>query len=300
MTIEHPSSGSVKFTLEPVTNGTTVFARVIAVDQTGNMSESTETLSEIAEETIGILGLSRELGGCSAKGFNVGFFLFMLFLFLLCRKKRKNIIHFIVLSSAFFLPQILQAETISNKAEDSAWYSSAEFRVGWWVPKDNVLKDFLGKPGNEIYQLRFGLVLGPFNVGLETGVLHEKSKLVGITSGRQSGESLSVTLVPTEISGQYDIHFSEAPIVVPFVRLGYDFIYFNVSEPINSASGLKHALTATGGLRVMLSGLAPGSDADLLGIKDFFLEGLFSYRYQFSGGLDFGGWIFQPGIGFEF
>lgn len=304
--VEHPSSGDIEHILEPVSNGTLVFARVVAVDQTGNQSESTETLSETAEETIGILGLSGELGGCAANP--NGAFLILLILINLClvfhakqKFRTREFVLGIIFLSSLIRAQTAFSQTIATDQEPRNVDASAEFRVAWWVPKDSVLKSFFGKGGNEIYMLRFGVVWSRLDFGVEGGILHESSRLIGVSSGRQSGESTGFTLVPIEFSTQYNLHWSQKPIFVPFIRAGYDLIYFDVSEPTNSVSGTKHAVTTAVGLRVLLEELASSNDPkDLLGLKHFFLEAVVSYRHQFSSGLDFGGWLFQPGIGIIF
>ncbi len=353
--VDQPSSGNLSFTLEPVENGTTVFANVVALDNSGNMSGATETLSETAEATIGILGRVNETGGCASDrpGYP-GHLLFLATFMILfrfrnfkgavakcpstlfslahhphvlfkvrsggslaaasylgyfatapknrilrqCLKRSQQIA---LIFGIVFFSKAIHAQTVSKNDLSSPQRASTEFRVGWWVPKDKVLKDALGKLGNELLELRFGLVVKSWDFGVEGGFLRETSRLVGVSSGRQSGEKSHLTLVPTEFSAQYNVWLGEDPIVVPFARVGYDLIYFSVSEPQNSVSGLKHAFSAQGGIRIMLEQFAMSNDPeDLLGISHFYLEGIVSYRHQFSDGLDFGGWIFQPGFGIEF
>ena len=70
---------------------------------------------------------------------------------------------------------------------------------------------------------------------------------------------------------------------------------------VESISGVKQALSFSGGLKFNMERFGMGADADdLFGLEHFFLQALFSYRLQLSGGLDFSGWILQPGIGIEF
>ncbi len=290
-------SVSPRLTLSPVPNGTTLSVRVTAVDLNGNESTSTETLTETAEETIGILGFSSELGGC-AWGGGEGIVLLALLLILIGVRRlrlsgggrRRLWIFWGVLFLALSAPKV-QADS----------YTVVGFRAELWRPADPVLRQFLGDFGNVIYMLRGGGTFGNFELALEAGFFREKPRMLGVTSGRISGESSTVTLVPIEVSAQYNLRWHERPWVVPYARLGYNPNYFRVSEPGNRVQGVKHSLQACGGVRFMMNRLMPSNDfEEMLGIRSLYIELGGSYRHQFNGGLDFGGWILQPGLGFEF
>jgi hypothetical protein len=299
--VDQPSSGDLKFAVEPVDNGTTVYIKVIAVDEGGKESEPTETLSDTAEETIGLLGLSGEHGGCGSQRFDGTCLGIISLLLLFLRKKKTSAL----LCFVFFLigPASLQAQdkNIVKDVPSQTPRTSLEFRVGWWVPSSDAVRTFYGKGGNEQYSLRFGVLIGNLDLGFEGGLLSEGSWLKGVTSGRNSVDSGRLTLVPIEFSGQYNFEFLNPQFAVPFVRAGYDLTWFKISEPTQSESGGKHMLALTGGLRLNLEQMGFGNDLeDLLGIRHFFLEAVVTYRYQLTGGVDLGGMIYGPGLGVDF
>ncbi|HLG20795.1 MAG TPA: hypothetical protein VI895_13400 [Bdellovibrionota bacterium] len=287
-------------TLQPIDNGTTLFVRVTVVDQSGNESAPTETLSETAEQTIGILELSGETGGCAASAVPPILFSVIFLLSVPARRREAAAIMFLVVCSAASTRSV-SAETLTSAESVPPVRASTEFRVGWWLPQDDLVNSFFGNGGNEIYTLRFGVRAGSFDFGFEGGFFSEDAALVGVSSGRQSGEESRLTLVPMEFSAQYNVEIGARPLAVPFVRAGYDLIYFDIHEPQASENGAKQAITVTGGVRLMLERFVSGNDLqDLMGIEHFFLEVLGSYRHQFSKGLDVSGWIVQPGLGVEF
>jgi hypothetical protein len=67
ISVEHSGEANQKITeiLEPIANGQTIFVQVAAVNSSGEEGEATEILSESTEETIGLLDLLAEQGGCS-------------------------------------------------------------------------------------------------------------------------------------------------------------------------------------------------------------------------------------------
>jgi DNA-binding beta-propeller fold protein YncE len=292
--VNQPEGGDLEYVIQPVENGTTVYVRITAVDKAGNASPPTEVLHETAEETIGLLGRSGESGGCSAAS---GLWLVPLLLFLASVRGVRRI------GAAALVFAMVPAARAAEPSESAPLVrprSSVEFRVAWWLPADAAVDEFYGG-GNEIYQLRYGVLLGFFDVGIGGGILHETAPMLGATSGRASGEEQSLFMVPVEFSAQINGRFSSRQLAVPFARMGYDLVYFDVSEPGRSESGAKHAMSLTGGLRLNLEAFTSGNDLeDLLGIEHLFLEGLFTWRYQFSGGLDLGGFLIQPGLGVEF
>lgn len=297
--VEAGSGGTVEATISPVPNGTTIYARVVAVDENGNQSDPTETLSEIAEETIGILGFSGEIGSCRSVQVTPLFLALLILVFARGRRRRRLVL--LAVFGILTMTPKSDAQTIQEANPILPARTSVEVNVGWLRPKDPALKRFLGTAGNEVYSLRFGLLVDEFDFGFQGGILSEKARLIGVSTGRTSGESSRVTLVPIEFSGQYSLRLGKRPIVVPFGRVGYDLNYYKVSEPTTSASGTKHGLSLGGGLRFMLERFATGDDmSDLLGIRHFFLEAALTYRVQFSSGLDFGGLVFGPGLGVEF
>ena len=67
VSVEHPEEANQLITevLEPIANGQTVYVQVAAVNSAGEEGEPTEILSETTEETVGLLDLLGEDGGCS-------------------------------------------------------------------------------------------------------------------------------------------------------------------------------------------------------------------------------------------
>jgi hypothetical protein len=125
--------------------------------------------------------------------------------------------------------------------------------------------------------------------------------MVGVTSGRPSGDLTRLIQVPIEFSAQYALRLGSRPILVPVIRVGYGLMYFDVSESSGSKSGVKQMIALTGGIRFNMERFVTGNDMqDLMGVEHFFLEGIATYRRQFGHGLDFGGWMIAPGLGIEF
>ncbi len=296
ISISQPESGGISHVLDPVPNGVRIYIKMIAVDKNGNQSPPTSTLSETAEETIGIIGLTGETGGCHSLGMRWISCLFLLFILL---GKRKRV--FLCLLIFFYCSDGVADERILEKDASGSQRTSTEIRVDWWIPKDETFSKLYGNSGNQIFSLRFGLPIGPLDVGADVGFLWETAPMIGVSTGRPSGEESRTLLVPFGISAQYALRFSKRQVLVPFAQAGYTATYFDLSETTDNVSGVKQGMTFGGGLRLVLDHLTDSNDLeDMFGITHFYIEGVGLYRLQFTGGLDLGGWTIGPGLGVEF
>ncbi len=300
--VTHTGTGEMEEILSPIPNGTEVFVRLVAVDERGNVSESTSVLSETAEETQGLLDVVEEHGGCQSREGVSPFWLFLCSVWFWVLKRARFYGMGFVLFSFLIIPSLYAQEAHILKPRNSnSFHSSIAFRVGWWLPHSTAIEEFYGKKGNEHFLLRAGFGWKGLDLGVESGVMTETSSMQGVSSGRASGESMRLTRVPITMSAQYALSISWLGPVSPMLRAGYDFGWFKASQANRSESGIKHSVLGAAGLRLHLNELGFGGDMEeLMGVKAFFLEALAQYMHQFSSGLDFGGWMFSPGLGIEF
>lgn len=270
---------NLSYTFSSLQNGEPLYVQLAAIDQTGNVSEKTEILQETPEETVGILGLSGERGGCGASGGDWLLMGVVLILFLITKQKS----HCLLLVLFFLLPA-LKAETV--------W----DFKTQWWVPNQNVLRQFLGKGGNENFLLGGGVGFSKFELKLSSGVGIETPHLIGVQTARKSGETSTLWWIPIKPEFFFFPLKQTASWFQPYGSLGSNHLYYSISEPTQKTSGLKHLIVLGFGVKLKFK----GDTQDVWDLKSLFVVLGSEFQHSFSSGLDFGGWFHGAGVGVSF
>ncbi len=330
--VDHPDSGTkVTYTIEPLINGVEIFLQATAVDQNGNESERTDLISDTPEQTVGPLGLSGERGCGAVQNINKNTLFMVLILgliILLFIKRRKSvllIIPLLLIAPSISFPQenpdeqitITTPEEKTQTSEDIdpansltppeqdyhemkiKDFMSGSFQVSWFMPKNQILRDFYGIKGNETYTLRNSYFIWLFEVGLEVGFFWESARMIGETTGRQSGERVKMFMMPLSFPVIFNGRIWSSQIFVPYMKFGYSFLYYRIKEPDDSINGVTNRFMIGGGLKFNFEGFTGEGQSIDVGINHMFLFFEWLYYHNFkSGGLTFSGnnWGFGVGV----
>ncbi|MBI2068322.1 MAG: hypothetical protein HYW02_01460 [Deltaproteobacteria bacterium] len=190
-------------------------------------------------------------------------------------------------------------------AELTPQWWSFEFKGSLFLPKGQLLKDFL----NCCYpsgSMEFGLLIGS-KLGVEVGggFMTAKANSVGRTSGQVAAEEFRLTLIPLYNSVTFRADFKEDQILVPYVKVGPDYVFYRENVQGTTTKVVKYGLHFTGGLQFLLEvvdEISHSFEADV-GVNDIYLtlEGRYNWIDSFgSGGLDLSHWSASAGFLFEF
>ncbi|MCB1214990.1 MAG: hypothetical protein KDK66_05880, partial [Deltaproteobacteria bacterium] len=186
---------------------------------------------------------------------------------------------------------------------DQKW--ALEFQTGFYWPTDSNIDAFLPKCCNMLYQLGFGrLIDSQYQIGLRAGIMSENAFAIGSVSGEPSGDRFNFTIVPVELNFIWRADFVENQVLVPYVDVGLDYLYFreNVSGAVTQ--GNKFGYHTGVGLQVLLEWFDRFADThEQEGINDIYLtlEGRWMQVDNFGGnGLKVNGFVFSAGLLFEF
>lgn len=329
--VAQASSGSTQTAeVTGLTNGTTYYVAMEAVDAGGNISATrTSTyadgsrVSETPEQTVGPAQLLGE-NGCAlvadVSGRWWGGALILLALMLLVARRTGAVpwrrltllgmfILFLVLpgvAAAAEQPVQEQGVPAIDIGGPSPQWWSFELKTGFWMPQNNVLEQFFGKCCNMWSRAQGGLLVhGRYGAELGVGFLYDSANAVGVTSGRASSDRLSFILVPMELSFAWRADYFSWRYLIPYIKPGFDAVFYRQSLNGATTKGMKYGLHAAGGLMVNVGSLMDVNrdlDADY-GINDFFitLEAEYKWIDNFGGkGLDLSGMIYSIGFLFEF
>ena len=128
---------------------------------------------------------------------------------------------------------------------------------------------------------------------------------MGITSGAESGDKFSLTMIPLRMDLIYRADFKSNQLFLPYARVGGDAVVFRESSGGSSISGVKFGVHAGIGVGVLLDRIESlsGDMENNIGINDVYLvvEGRYAYINSFSNtGLDLSGFYPYIGVLFEF
>jgi hypothetical protein len=193
------------------------------------------------------------------------------------------------------------------EAEYSPQWWTTELRGGFWMPMGSVMKQFfdpcchLGGSISQgfLYDSKYG-----FEVGI--GFLSENGTAVGAVSGTASADRFNLFLLPVETTLAFRADFLEDQVLVPFVKIGADYVYFRENLKGEITDGMKYGLHFAGGLQILLDGIDKDTKATMeqdWGINDvyFTLEGRYNWLNDFGGkGLDLSSLVFSFGLLFEY
>lgn len=325
----HPGSSGTTVTkiLQPLSNGQKIYVQVAAVTKAGLEGKKTAILSATPEQTIGFLGLFGESGGCSIGRGNNGIAQLLLLILSVAtifglRRRRR---------SELFLPLLLLA--FSTVASAGEWVEPGEVEpveeptpietpdtplparnallfslgVSWWLPQLDSVDRFYGGEANEIYSMRFGapfaIPTGSIEPALETGILLESSRLIGVSSGLTSGEESDLTLVPVRFVLTYIVDPPHDWVVAPFIEGGWGATYFSIREQGQSVDGWRHNIQAGGGIRLFIDRYVRDTTSfrEILSVQSAYLDLTFTYEQAFSDDpFQTDGYLLSPRLGVQF
>lgn len=183
---------------------------------------------------------------------------------------------------------------------------TSELKGGFWLPQQTTVKNYLGEWDNPLIKFECG-VLWRSKLGFEMGVgaLRDKGLALGATSGTASQDSYSFYLVPLQNNVSLRADFQENQILVPYVKLGTDYVYYRDSLRGSTTQGIKYGFHGTVGLQILMEWFEDSAHAlEEEGLNDIYLtlEGQYALIDNFTkgSGLDLSGWSTTAGLLFEF
>lgn len=315
-----PSSGTnASAEIDGLTNGSLYYLSIEGVDEGGNIGPLTTTfadgtrISETPEPTVGPLELLGEKGcslidrddiNCSPY---LTLFLLLIVLYLirfkLSNRLRVKILLALPLLIILLIPADLSAQDkIVEKEHTPQWWTT-ELKGGFWMPLNSTMKDFFKPCCNLMGMVEQGFLYDS-KYGAEVGVgfLSLNGDAVGSISGDKSQDRFNLFLLPMLTQFAFRADFKTNQIIVPYAKVGVDYVYFRQSLKGKTINGVKFGLHTTGGIQILLDGIDSGAQARMerdWGINDiyFTLEGRYSWINNFGGGgLDLSSLLFSFGL----
>ncbi|GEM_PF-3204875 len=222
------------------------------------------------------------------------------------RSSLRRLIALLSIIVIILAPAAVFSEGESTDKQPKRSYFSFTFRGGFWMPEDSTFRKFYGRWSNDIYYMELGFYpLRNLLIGGAVGGYYQRSHTLGTESGEESGEDLTLTMIPFEVSAGYRFRFKDSQLIVPFLAGGYDWVYFHEEpDPGRFTDGWKDGFAAWGGVLILLDKADPEAAMNLrkhYGIEHTYFE--MSTRYSFIGedeGLDLRGWVYMLGLTFDF
>lgn len=194
-----------------------------------------------------------------------------------------------------FLILVLTLQTMAY----ATMKQSNKFAFRWVKFTGDTEKLFLNE-GNHLFSYDYLIGYQTFKLGLSLGFMREKSFLIGIDSGRESGEALILTLVPIEVYLEYCPFEKQKWYVQPFVGVGYQGYLMWLKENNSQLNNMKHGYAAKGGLRISLRNHTSMGSQELFDINNIFIDVFASYRPIFGSGVDLSTWDYGIALGLDF
>jgi len=311
-TVEQAASGTTQEAeVGGLENNVIYYIAMEAVDTAGNISASrTNTFADgtvafgMPQQTEGPCGFSGEKG-CTLSGgkpnrVSYGIILFLLIILVSIRLS-NNKFPFFIAAIFFILTSAAQA-----KEPSSQWWSF-EAKTGFWIPKNNNVNHFFGDCCNLITRLQGGLLVhGRYGAEAGVGFFVKNGTAAGMTTGEDSRDSFNFLLIPMETNFVWRVDYWNWDYVVPYLKVGLDYVYFRENLQSDITQGLKLGVHGVLGTQINLKFIGEDSIKNMdddFGINDLFLtlEAQYQYINNFgSEGLNLSGPVFSIGFLFEF
>jgi hypothetical protein len=198
----------------------------------------------------------------------------------------------------------VSAHEFSARESPQMW--SMEVKTGFWLPGSGTVEQFFGKCCNMISQIEGGLLFkGRYGVEQSVGFFYKDARAVGVNSGAASQDRFNFILIPMATSFLWRADYFDWRYLVPFARMGLDYIFFREGDRGSSTKGIKFGLHGGGGVALNIGAIGDVNDSfdSDFGINDLFLtlETRYQWANNFGGrGLNLSGWVHSAGLLFEF
>ncbi len=179
-----------------------------------------------------------------------------------------------------------------------------EGRAGLYFPTGRAMKSFFGTCCSVTGGLSGGwLFTRQLSLDAGSGIFYSSGTTRGTVSGLAAQDRFKLLLVPSTLEVTWRADFHDTQRWVPYVRTGYDAIYFHEDDAGVAIQGLKHGLHGGGGLLVRVNDLADGGAAQSQEAKNIFLmiDGRYQWVSNFGAtGLDLSGELVTAGVEMQF
>lgn len=303
ISVDASDSATVTATISPLTNETTYYIGVRAIDEGGLVSPMSNVVQGVPHEAFTAASLAGEEGGhgCRTAGGSFGW-IGLLGVLGLARRRRSAP----VAALGALLVLSTEAEAGNRFARDltPAW-GDVEVRYGWIDLQSTLLEDVYGTSGHDILQVEGGLQLFRYaEIDVGAGLLQDLAYKID-DSGVASGDRTMMTWVPLSLDLQGRAHIWDEQILVPYGRIGFDYLLWQELSDDGTGGkdkvgGGKFAWHYGFGGSLLLDWMAPRRAGILeaqTGINDTYLTVDVRWQRMLSkGGLDFSGRIITIGL----
>ncbi|HMQ11461.1 MAG TPA: hypothetical protein PKC21_00155 [Oligoflexia bacterium] len=176
---------------------------------------------------------------------------------------------------------------------------SNKFSLRWVEFTGDTEQIFFSK-GNHLISYDYLIGYDFLKLGFSLGFMRKKSFLIGIDSGRESGEKMVLTLLPMEAYLECSPFEKQKWYVQPFLGAGYQSYFMWLKENTERVNNVKHGYALKGGIRFSLREHTSMGSKELFDIDNIFLDVFASYRPIAGSGVDLSAWDYGIALGLDF
>ncbi len=299
----------ISVSLYPLTNGTTYYLAVRALDENGQEGPMSTVLSVTPQETYSLAERTGEKGGfCGTTGAASGLGVLLAGLAALSRRPGRRLGRALPVALLLAVPTVARAQSQDPDAEPRV-SSSLQMRAGpMWYDDDNKIYDQFEAP-HTVFWLEGGPSfrgLAELNLGL--GLYTKAGYLLGEDGTTAEAQADRLLALPVTVSGTLRLDVLKEQPLVPTLTLGGDYWIWrerwDEGDDKDQVAGGKAGWHYAIGGQLLLDTFEKGQ-ASLMqaraGIQDSYLIG--EYRVQTvegTGGIDFSADSFTLGLRFSY
>ncbi len=228
------------YTISPLTNETTYYVAVRAVDTGGQEGPMSDVQSATPRQTVGAAGLVGESGGYCMATRAKGLFS-LLFAFLIALSRRYATSQSVRVTFCFFSIWIgfLAISPSTALADDMrARIANIEIRYGPYFIQDDSIQVVYGEDGHGMFLMEAGPKIGrvfEFDIGL--GFYQKMGTTVAWNDYEPSSEHSMITAWPIVIGPTFRMDFWKNQFVIPVVTMGLDYWLWRENWYVNPDVG---------------------------------------------------------------